>query len=354
MFALDGAIDLVYRSAPRTEAWTHRRSAEPEAEWSAPIVLPFADSPVTSAGGRVGGDPVLLVAEADSGGAVVRSLRFVDDEWKDGPEFADQTGRPVRFAEPLAVGLFADEAAVATIYEGEIQVGRWSLGQGAPLEPLTPVKPLARPAGPARGHTPAFGLIVQYSILAAALAAVFVWRRDSIGQTAALRADQGLARLPQRAVALLIDLVITAPIWCLVLYTLLRHTGNGFTIPEQIALGNRSGSPGIFWAWAVVGAVFAVYGAVFEAAIQATPGKRIAGLFVVREDGGRCGMGAILIRNLVRVVEFHFQPVVLLVAVTVNRQRLGDLLARTVVVETIKAPPPDSSDGADDGTNAGP
>ena len=95
----------------------------------------------------------------------------------------------------------------------------------------------------------------------------------------------------------------------------------------------------------MLGGIVGVYAAVFEALSQATPGKRLTGLSVVREDGRRCGLGAIVIRNLARVIEFHFPPAVFLLAVTVNRQRLGDLLARTVVVE--RAEPNEREAGPD-------
>ncbi|MFQ5461031.1 MAG: RDD family protein [Phycisphaerae bacterium] len=76
-----------------------------------------------------------------------------------------------------------------------------------------------------------------------------------------------------------------------------------------------------------------IYGAIFEAAMSATPGKRALRLTVVRADGRPIAFGGALVRNLARAVEFHFVPLVLLVAVTFGKQRLGDLLARSYVVE---------------------
>jgi uncharacterized RDD family membrane protein YckC len=86
---------------------------------------------------------------------------------------------------------------------------------------------------------------------------------------------------------------------------------------------------------------------VFEAVGRATPGKKLLGLSVVREEGGRCSVGSAIVRNLVRVIEFHFPPVILLLAVTVNCQRLGDLLARTVVVEMTEVPPTEPPESGD-------
>lgn len=65
-----------------------------------------------------------------------------------------------------------------------------------------------------------------------------------------------------------------------------------------------------------------------------TPGKRLLGLRVVRVDGGPVGPGEALVRNLLRAVELPlgYAPGVLAVALGPRRQRLGDLVAGTLVI----------------------
>jgi uncharacterized RDD family membrane protein YckC len=65
-----------------------------------------------------------------------------------------------------------------------------------------------------------------------------------------------------------------------------------------------------------------------------TPGKRLAGIRVVRADGGPPGLGESLVRNALRVVELPvaYAPAILAVALGARRQRLGDLVAGTLVV----------------------
>lgn len=65
-----------------------------------------------------------------------------------------------------------------------------------------------------------------------------------------------------------------------------------------------------------------------------TPGKRAMGLRVVRIDGAPVGLAESLVRNLMRVVElpFGYAPAILAVALGRRRQRLGDLVAGTLVV----------------------
>jgi uncharacterized RDD family membrane protein YckC len=71
-----------------------------------------------------------------------------------------------------------------------------------------------------------------------------------------------------------------------------------------------------------------------------TVGKRFSGLRVIREDGAPAGFVAILIRNLVRLVDFlpGFYGLGLMVIILSPRsQRLGDIAAGTYVV---RAPRP--------------
>ena len=84
----------------------------------------------------------------------------------------------------------------------------------------------------------------------------------------------------------------------------------------------------------------------------ATPGKRIVQCRVADERGGRCGFGAVALRNLIRIVEmfylFNLMPAIVLILLTRNRQRLGDLIARTLVVERalpVEGPDSDGSAG---------
>jgi len=67
-----------------------------------------------------------------------------------------------------------------------------------------------------------------------------------------------------------------------------------------------------------------------------TPGKRLAGLAVVRDDGGPAGIGEVLVRNVLRVVDFLPAFYALgLVVLFVGRggKRIGDIAAGTVVVK---------------------
>ncbi|NUR35544.1 MAG: RDD family protein, partial [Gemmatimonadaceae bacterium] len=105
---------------------------------------------------------------------------------------------------------------------------------------------------------------------------------------------------------------------------------------------------GISWAAAVlILAQFAVlwgYYVLFEGLMDGqTPGKRIHRLRVVREGGFSVTFGASAVRNLVRFVDM--QPVFFYlvglgsILATRRGQRLGDLVAGTIVVREALRPP---------------
>jgi uncharacterized RDD family membrane protein YckC len=87
-----------------------------------------------------------------------------------------------------------------------------------------------------------------------------------------------------------------------------------------------------------------IYPVVFEVLWQgATPGKRLSGLVVLRDDGTPLDWSASVARNFLRAVDFlPFFYAFGLVTMGLNREgkRLGDLLAGTLVVyrQTVAAP----------------
>jgi uncharacterized RDD family membrane protein YckC len=90
---------------------------------------------------------------------------------------------------------------------------------------------------------------------------------------------------------------------------------------------------------ALVGfAICLAYFVVCEAVLGATIGKVLTKLRVVREvDGGPIGWGAAVVRNLFRIVDgFAFYLVgFITICVTSKHQRLGDIVAGTIVVRRV-------------------
>lgn len=83
--------------------------------------------------------------------------------------------------------------------------------------------------------------------------------------------------------------------------------------------------------------LYLLYYFVSEAFFSTTPGKAWCGLCVRHTDGAKCSVLGALLRTLTRVFEvnpvFGALPAIITVFMTKRRQRVGDMLAGTVVVE---------------------
>lgn len=117
-----------------------------------------------------------------------------------------------------------------------------------------------------------------------------------------------------------------------------------------------------YWMVAMLGC-YVAYGVVMEYRFGATVGKLITRLRVVGNGGDEADLRACFLRNIVKIVELSTFLVALLIVlpiVTPYRQRLGDMLARTSVVEkdsieldeadkTFDVPEEMKSDGSENG-----
>jgi uncharacterized RDD family membrane protein YckC len=137
-----------------------------------------------------------------------------------------------------------------------------------------------------------------------------------------------VAGVGDRAFAWLVDLLCIFLLWIL---ALLLYSVSGDLLREWQALS------GLGQVLAVLGVFLSGWG--WDVAWELvgdgrTPGKRAMGLRVVRTDGAPVGIVESLARNVLRAVELPlgYAPGVLMVALTPRRQRLGDLVAGTLVV----------------------
>lgn len=91
----------------------------------------------------------------------------------------------------------------------------------------------------------------------------------------------------------------------------------------------------VFW-WAILCpclAIYLLYHAVFEILTGSTPGKRLAGIRIVDRNGGAPGIGALVVRNVLRPIDSFVFYAVGLASVLLTRQalRIGDLAAGTLL-----------------------
>ena len=95
-------------------------------------------------------------------------------------------------------------------------------------------------------------------------------------------------------------------------------------------LGGMFGILGLMWI------LWLIYFTYFEGTSGQTVGKRLTHIKVVKEDGSTCDIGSALVRNLLRIIDhlpFLYILGIILIAATEKRQRLGDMLGRTIVIK---------------------
>jgi len=133
----------------------------------------------------------------------------------------------------------------------------------------------------------------------------------------------------RRAVAIIVDTVLLL----FVSIVIIAITGDVGTVTTTDTSFEFEASGGGLSTALVVIASFA-YFIVLEAVMGATLGKLLVGIRVVMLDGSDVTWAASVIRNLFRVIDGFFLYLVgaIIVWNSAKRQRLGDQVARTVVV----------------------
>jgi uncharacterized RDD family membrane protein YckC len=124
-----------------------------------------------------------------------------------------------------------------------------------------------------------------------------------------------------RFVAVLIDSIIFFILGYLIAALTGGTTAGGFTL---------EGAP--FFIFTLICFLYYI---LMEAFMGGTPGKLVIGLRVRMEDGSPLSLGSSVIRNLLRIIDglFFYLVGAIFVWTSPSKQRLGDRLAKTVVVK---------------------
>jgi uncharacterized RDD family membrane protein YckC len=204
----------------------------------------------------------------------------------------------------------------------------------SPAEPTQLVADiLAEPALLDRSH----GLVQMFTfvVLLAVLTGLFVFRRGSMVKLVELPPGCALASNVQRMLGWLIDF---APFTLAAAAMLDVPWSEGFgTLAKWgISPSPESGMPQrnvlVWWGLSVFG--YTMYMLVMELLTRRTVGKVIIGIRLLSEAGTSPTGWQILARNVTRLIELmpQFWIFVVLVLLSRNRQRMGDIFARTVAV----------------------
>lgn len=147
-----------------------------------------------------------------------------------------------------------------------------------------------------------------------------------------VRVSYPIAGIGNRFVAAFIDAGLQTLLVASYLVAVFAGTQSGL-LPETEAAVYT------YLAVAVLGLFLLVWGyhVAFESLWNGqTPGKRLVGIRVIADDGAPVGAFAVVVRNLVRIIDFLPFPYalgVLVMLITPKGQRIGDLVAGTIVVK---------------------
>jgi uncharacterized RDD family membrane protein YckC len=138
----------------------------------------------------------------------------------------------------------------------------------------------------------------------------------------------------QRAMAFILDQMVLMPLFYI--------AGDALGVAPDGPESNLT-DPRILAAIAILYGLNVAYFFVQEAIWGRTIGKQLVGIRVVGVDGAPLSVGRAFLRNALRILDAYSVTLFVGLAsivVTRRKQRIGDLIARTAVVQAIPDPPP--------------
>jgi len=330
--AAHGEVTLLYRRFVAEPLYVMATSASPSEDW---IPQDFEGLHGTPAHLRMFENETLALAiEGSAANAPVSVLRHLKDGFAAPVQLRLQDRGSSTIRSPGALRLLSPREGIGILTDAQATptLVRWNLQTGE----LTGTPALE--AVFARAQTVLMrrwiSHIVNWVLAPVVLIIILLRRRDTVLFPAVLAPGQRLAPLVLRGVAFILDTVLLFPAGfglSLALLSGYSQTLDPLDALESIRIG-QSFSPAVFWSLGVAAAIQAIYGCLAEGITGTTIGKKLLGLRVQRLDGGRCGLLPAAGRNLLRIIDAYFPPGLLLVVMTLNRQRVGDVVARTIVV----------------------
>lgn len=298
--------------------------------------------------------PILIVGlPAESANTLHLSIAFENNKGWVLSKPIGTGGTPLTVSrDAVSATIACNQLAVAMIEDSAIQFA-WGDISTAPTIRKTALS-MAIPSTDATNQ--GWRNTVQTMVLLLLVTIVLATRREQMQTPAAIPKGYILATVWRRAMASLIDVSPAAILILLLnwdfLGPLLQAVGSSdvpvLQSPEVIARQDKI--------WMLFVAMYGGWCFVLEGLGHTTLGKRILNCRVLSADGTAPTARQILIRNAIRILIVGLGTsgvlvtFMLLAMFTVNRQRLGDILANTIVVQP--TPPPlklDESSPFDDG-----
>jgi uncharacterized RDD family membrane protein YckC len=139
-----------------------------------------------------------------------------------------------------------------------------------------------------------------------------------------------------RIAAIIIDTIILMVIMAIIALPLGLSAWMFSMMTDVTAMLDLWANAAILGTFAVINAIiWILYFSYFESTSGQTPGKRAMGIKVTKENGKKLTLGDALVRTILRIIDglaFYILGLIIIL-VTEKKQRLGDILARTIVVK---------------------
>ncbi len=309
MIALKGHVALLGREALRSDSTPATQPTTAPAPTTRPTTAPTADDDGL----------MMLTIDIHTGARIRQTITPADGV--EMPTSATLTG-VARLGDRIMLAWESPASPNAPLLLGSVGLD----GQIARTEPLT-ILTEPEPSGDAAMVIE----IMMGAVLVAMFIPLFILRPRGPQKPFALPKLYRPGNLLKRAIAGAIDLM---PFMAVASAALGVEPAS---MDDLRAMTNIADHPVeyAYWLVSMLGC-YVVYGVVMEYRFGATVGKLITRLRVVGNGGETPDLRACFLRNIVKIVELTTFLVALLIVlpiVTPYRQRLGDMLARTSVVE---------------------
>jgi len=349
-------LALVWRPSTGSVMSDLRFSRRVDGTWTEPESLPQTDDLTRCSLGYLDRSPILLgvrpeTDDRERARLVVFQRR--EGDWAMSELQAFSGGPLVVPSSRSTAALCQDQVFVFQIDDaGKGTFAFFSPEGDAQQEEFTPVTELNLESP---GWTGGQGIeIAGYIALVLLVTLVFVRRQESLLIPAVLPPGLVPASVARRGLALLLDglpaVVITMPLWVQPLNEVL------VAYPQQAAdpAVGRAFRTSLWLPFLYPRLVYTLYCMIWELTRGITPGKMVVRIGVCTLAAAPCSRRQIAVRNLFRLVETEpllmIWPLLMLLAITRNRQRLGDIWARTIVVQSGPVPPSTQRSDSDEGS----
>lgn len=333
--------------------WTGGKWRDVPLQGAAADQRPIAMLPVGGGGGKL----VIFFASADEGelhSVSVVTVKGSGVELPGQPITLDGQGTTWRRQSPLLIVKLGERFAF--IWPEESGVRFATCGLDGRLDPPKDIGVFTTPPADTRG-----GAISQYftlAIMALVLVVSVLTRAKEPPRSFMLPEGIRPANLAKRAAAGIIDLLPFLVLGQIIFPPLIPieqlESASTAEIWKLVQQHHMSASGA--YAMIVAYTSHLVYCVAMEVRFAATLGKMAMHLHVVANGGVRVGLREVVLRNLVKIFVLASLPLLMfIVLLNRNRQRLGDLLARTSVVESspLRPPLPSGSESAGDDDTSG-